>query len=1064
MFRIRSILAFFTAFIFMLEMIIPPVWAQEILLPPAKGIISLSNQYSPAVLRGIKVDSKDPFKFEFVVDPGNSNLSADNLSEESQKLIKYFLAVITTPESDLWVNLSPYENNRIIQEDFGRTVMGRDLLTQDYILKQLTSSLMHPDSALGKSFWDRIYKRVYEKYGTTDIPLDTFNKVWIMPDEASIVENTEVNAAMPPGAFIEEARLKVMLESDYVAIDKNRAALASALEREPAAQSGASAAQNAFVKEVLREVVLPVLEKEVNEGELFAPLRQVYYSLLLAVWFKQKLQSAVIASSDISEKPGYVKGNILSLIYLDQHKTGGLETSNPKAEISTIYDRYVDAFKQGAYNLIREDYDAYSKEMIPRKYFSGGIDFAQSIKSIRPAGKGRNSYRNQKKPWSLFGYKISLLPRIYLKSDAKTGLYVEEDRRNTKTIYFQTNLKAAFKTFIVLAIVGAVGGFGYQGWKWYSSAPMEQSVSKVVEQSQVNQTAAVKERGDHITPSQIHSLLTDTTTAMRNYQTGNIHRKKGARPDLYAPHVSVKDFLQRMSTVNETSDMTEERLADILNDNYDMFGSPLEKVGLDRLMSSKLSLDIIAKENEGFMARSQMVGKNKDVIQARGVQFEYATYKKVMDAVSRITKNKDFTTSGTFQSFQQKIQEEIKKELGSETSNRWYSDDPNDLVVQTPEQLALMTIWFGHILEDQPIPPEVEFERLDAMFFLEKGKPSQWKNTQPALAQLLPKLLEKKKYSKLDLVTAAEIFIIYGWNMGDNVDSQLREYMLDFYLANTDMRDVMVKKAGLNAYVSHAAMFKAKTQVKNILKKINFSHPQIDNLFVLDSQARQNILRSLKPIYDAKSDAEKIIFKKAWKEYRLSEDKYRSWMRKLTNVPQAVKHPDYVLAAHRDPQSTYADGLVSRTNLDRYKKFADNIIDQIMKYKEGQKFVLPNFDLAQLSGLEEVINKLDRTDLVLINHDTGSLPQLYSQLTRNVDLDNLNPIQSEQDSAMGAPTGGIDLRTDLMKFNVSGKSGNFIFEIPVDKLSELKKDMDGLVPIIIDVQTLDSPAVFLGIK
>ena len=36
------------------------------------------------------------------------------------------------------INLSPYEKNRIVEDNFGKTEMGRDLLAQDYLLKQIT--------------------------------------------------------------------------------------------------------------------------------------------------------------------------------------------------------------------------------------------------------------------------------------------------------------------------------------------------------------------------------------------------------------------------------------------------------------------------------------------------------------------------------------------------------------------------------------------------------------------------------------------------------------------------------------------------------------------------------------------------------------------------------------------------------------------------------------------------------------------------------------------------------------------------------------------------------------
>jgi len=48
--------------------------------------------------------------------------------------------------------------------------MGRDLLAQDYILKQITASLMYPEKDLGKEFWKRVYERAQKEFGTTDIP------------------------------------------------------------------------------------------------------------------------------------------------------------------------------------------------------------------------------------------------------------------------------------------------------------------------------------------------------------------------------------------------------------------------------------------------------------------------------------------------------------------------------------------------------------------------------------------------------------------------------------------------------------------------------------------------------------------------------------------------------------------------------------------------------------------------------------------------------------------------------------------------------------------------------
>src|SRR5208283_133620 len=177
---------------------------------PAPGVmVHLSPEFNPPILKGIKVHPDNPFRFDFILDKGDSQLSNDVLKDESRKLIKYFFASLTIPEKDLWVNLSPYEKDRIIPRSFGLTAMGRDLLAADYMLKQITASLIYPEGEVGKKFWKRVYEEAYKKYGTTNIPVNTFNKVWIVPEKAVVYENAKAGTA-----YVEESKLKVMLESD----------------------------------------------------------------------------------------------------------------------------------------------------------------------------------------------------------------------------------------------------------------------------------------------------------------------------------------------------------------------------------------------------------------------------------------------------------------------------------------------------------------------------------------------------------------------------------------------------------------------------------------------------------------------------------------------------------------------------------------------------------------------------------------------------------------------------------------------------------------------------------
>ncbi|MBF0387319.1 MAG: hypothetical protein HQL20_05630 [Candidatus Omnitrophica bacterium] len=327
-------------------------YAQSVVLMSAPGtMVSLSEPFVPPLLKGIKIYRNDPFRFDFILDTGDDPESVQQLKTDANRLIKYFLASLTVPEKDLWVNLSPYEKDRIVPDAFGQTEMGRDLLAQDYILKQITASVFYPEGKIGKEFWGKVYAEMLKRYGTTDIPVDTFNKVWIIPEKATVYENKDA-------AVVVESKLKVMLEEDYLALDKNIAVKEQAMPT-----------TNKLGSDIVREVVIPILEKEVNEGKNFAPLRQVYNSLILATWYKRK-----------------VKESILGRAYVDQQKTAGIDIAD-KNENEIIYQQYVETFKKGAYNLIKEEYDPTTQETIPRKYFSGGIDWAMNnVFEKKPVG------------------------------------------------------------------------------------------------------------------------------------------------------------------------------------------------------------------------------------------------------------------------------------------------------------------------------------------------------------------------------------------------------------------------------------------------------------------------------------------------------------------------------------------------------------------------------------------------------------------------------------------------------------------------------------------------------
>ena len=342
------LLTFSSSEIFPAQFISSKAYAQTILDLPVPGtMVEFTPPSTPPLLIGLKIHPENPMKFDFLLDRGDvKKLDGDELKNESTRLIKYFLAALTVPAKDVWVNLSPYEKDRIVSEQFGLTEMGRDLLGQDYLLKQLMASLTYPEEGLGKTFWDRVYKKAFDLYGTTNIPLNTFNKVWIVPESSRIFEQNDT-------AFIVNSHLKVMLEEDYLALKENMTN--QKLGTEKLSTEKVKKISN-ISSGVVKEVLLPEIEREVNEGKNFALLRQIFHSLILAVWYKKKMRDS-----------------LLGQVYVDKNKVKGVDASDPNVK-EKIYQQYIDAFRQGVYNYIREDYDPYMQKNIPRKYFSGGFE------------------------------------------------------------------------------------------------------------------------------------------------------------------------------------------------------------------------------------------------------------------------------------------------------------------------------------------------------------------------------------------------------------------------------------------------------------------------------------------------------------------------------------------------------------------------------------------------------------------------------------------------------------------------------------------------------------------
>ncbi len=287
--------------------------------------VGLSQAGDLPFVRGVNFDPANPFEMQFIIDPvGQKNVNM----KDREKILRYFLAALTIPEDKLWVNLSPYEKDRVIEDTVAQTEIGETLLEQDYLLKQLSASLTMPGTEIGDAYWNS--KSEILNLKSQIINQDDLSKIWIKPSKVSVY-------------------------------DENKTVFISGIEFNVESESTAQSA------------LLPAIKNDVNTGKNFATLRQMVYSIVLAQWFKRKFAKSLYA------------------FYFDAEKTAGIDIADPAIK-QKVFEKYVAAFNQGAYDVTKKVRDENNR-LVKRRYFSGGVSSA--LHDMKKANVAASSLNNK---------------------------------------------------------------------------------------------------------------------------------------------------------------------------------------------------------------------------------------------------------------------------------------------------------------------------------------------------------------------------------------------------------------------------------------------------------------------------------------------------------------------------------------------------------------------------------------------------------------------------------------------------------------------------------------------
>ncbi len=216
--------------------------------------VSLAREDSSLVLVGLRIGANGisfAWRREDGVGVGKEELSE---SQEAKRILSYFYSALTIPTENWWADLYLFNpETKLLGDGLEYTELGHVMLDSDLRMKLLVNRLMSPDSPTGEGLWDRLAR----------LGVDGFSpRFWMVPGAMEVY-------ATEDELYIKEAGIDVEVSIEDADIPED-------LKEE--------------IKSILKETVIPEIERAINYSQEFAPLRKAYYAMLLAGWAKEALK------------------------------------------------------------------------------------------------------------------------------------------------------------------------------------------------------------------------------------------------------------------------------------------------------------------------------------------------------------------------------------------------------------------------------------------------------------------------------------------------------------------------------------------------------------------------------------------------------------------------------------------------------------------------------------------------------------------------------------------------------------------------------------------------------
>jgi tetratricopeptide (TPR) repeat protein len=244
------------------------------------------------------------FDYIFRAQKANGTSVGIGFNNASSLSLNAFITGLSVPNNKFWVNLGPDEPDRIIDDQLRESEVGRIMLEADLQMKRdfakytcahetdnasMDRLLAEKKNSLVQQCMDKFPGEIKD---LTNVHFTHTIRYWIVPDKIyAYINGSEIfiiNATLTINSVVEEPHFRLSEQNPAMISDTCRDELNKSVEE-----------YSEYDREIEESAITPHVIKDINYGDKYESLREVYVALALAQWYKSNFAPADILRNSL---------------------------------------------------------------------------------------------------------------------------------------------------------------------------------------------------------------------------------------------------------------------------------------------------------------------------------------------------------------------------------------------------------------------------------------------------------------------------------------------------------------------------------------------------------------------------------------------------------------------------------------------------------------------------------------------------------------------------------------------------------------------------------------------